>query len=94
MANQNLVWESLERAVIRQRRKDREQALLDLVEVAVLYHEELQRDDPAHMGRLTQRRDTLGAVIDAAHEAIHPGPITDADLKYAHWMRRAEGREG
>jgi len=52
MANQNLVWESLERAVIRQRRKDREQALLDLVEVAVLYHEELQRDDPAHMGRL------------------------------------------
>ena len=86
--------DELERVARRLRRKDREAALLDLVEVAVLYHEELQRDDRGHMGRLTKRRKTLEAVIDVAYDAIHPGPITDADFDYAERMIRSEADQG
>ena len=46
MADQNPTPEELERVARRLRRQDREETLLSLVEVALLYHAELQRDDP------------------------------------------------
>ena len=93
MADREPTQEELEKVVRRLRRQDREEAVLNLVEVAALYDQKLQRDDPAHMGRLTKRRKTLGDVIDAAYELIHPpGEITGEDLKYARRMMRHEER--
>lgn len=63
--------DELERVARRLRREDREHALLRLVDIAVLYHEEMQRDDRAHFGRLSKRELALVRSIDFAHDAIH-----------------------
>ncbi len=69
----------------------RREALQVVVEAALAYHTELERDDQAHGGRLRMREEELCAAIEQAVEVIKTGPVTDDDLLVAMAMRDAQG---
>ncbi len=62
-----------------------------VVEAALAYHTELERDDQAHGGRLRMREEELCAAIEQAVEAIKAGPVTDDDLLIAKAVLDAQG---
>ncbi len=69
----------------------RREALQVVVEAALSYHAELERDDQAHGGRLRMREEELCAAIEQAVEVIKTGPVTDDDLLIAKAVLDAQG---
>ncbi len=68
----------------RKLRADRRREALEMVaDAALVYRAELDRDDPAHRGRLRMREDALCRAIEDAAEAVKTGPVTDDDLLIA-----------
>ncbi len=68
----------------RQLRADaRMEALETVIDAALSYHSETEREDKAHHGRLRQREDYLCRAIADATEAIKAGPVTEDDLVIA-----------
>ena len=82
-------WARLEAEVRRRRREDREAALDSVVKAASAYGAECSRADAAHGARLSQREAALRRAIDDAHRALHPGPISKAELELAEAEMRA-----
>ncbi len=68
----------------------RSSSLEYVVDAALAYYTEIERDDPAHKARLSQREETLRRAIKEAYEAMHPGPITDLDLAWAMPIRNKD----
>ena len=52
-----------------------------LVDCALVYDKERQRDDQFHEARMSKCRDTLKLCIQDAHEALYPGPVTKVDFE-------------
>jgi hypothetical protein len=78
-----------ERWLRRQRREDRQAAVEFLVEAALLYHEESQRDDAAHKARLSRRLDQLTDAIKYTCGTLEPSlPAGDErDAMRRRWER-------
>lgn len=85
-----LTDEEVSKEIRRLRREDRRETLLGVVEEAVLYDAEMQRDDNAYKARLNKREDALRAAIEHAYKAMHPGDITKGEL--AHQREIMEAR--
>ncbi len=76
-------------------RADRRRKALEMVaDAALVYHAELERDDPAHRGRLRMREDALCRAIEDAAEDIKTGPVTDDDLLIASAVEGSQEKAG
>lgn len=72
------------------RREERQETLLVVVEEAVIYSEEMKREDQAHRARLQKREDALRTAIKLAAEAMQSGPVTDEEMEYAERRLRVD----
>ncbi len=81
-----LADEKLLAQVREDRAEDRKNTLEWIVEAALLYYLETQRSDGAHKARLSARERELREAIEAAYEAMHPGPITKEELELTKEM--------
>ncbi len=67
----------------------RREAVEMVVDAALVYHAERERNDRAHRGRLRMREDALCRAIEDAAEAVKTGPVTEDDLLIAQAMEDA-----
>jgi hypothetical protein len=80
----------LRQFIFEKRGEDKKDALEGVVEAAIAYQAEGQREDRAHRGRLSQRERDLVQAIDFAHALFRPGPLSEERL--AHYRRVFEAR--
>ena len=64
-------------------REERHESMLVVVETAVLYAEEMEREDGVNRARLSKREDNLRMAIKTAAEAMEHKPATADDLEFA-----------
>ena len=79
----------------RKLRADRRREALEMVvDAALVYRDEIVRNDPAHRGRLRMREEELCTAIEQAVEPIKTGPVTDDDLLIASAVEDSQEKAG
>jgi hypothetical protein len=73
--------------VMRSRAEWRKECIDRLVEDAILFRAEQDRDDGFHRARLSKREHYLLDAAEELHKAMHPGPVTMTDIEWAKRLR-------